>query len=95
MKRWHWDFALFILASPILAARTIIRFVRHLAILRLTVQPTLPCPTCGALIYLVGMWRCGCGFTGEGHLLRFCPVCHSFPGMIRCVRCGATVAVRR
>jgi hypothetical protein len=95
MKRGYWDAILFVLAIPILAVRGVIRFARHLAFLRTALQATLPCKTCGATIDLLGMWRCGCGATMEGHLLRPCPVCHAFPEMIRCHRCGATQAVRR
>jgi hypothetical protein len=95
MKRWYWSVPLLIFASPILAIRSVLRFVRYLSFLRKTIQPTLTCRTCGATIHLLGMWRCGCGHTAEGHVLRFCPVCHSFPAMIRCCRCGATEAVRR
>jgi hypothetical protein len=87
MKRWQLDLTLFILASPILAIRAVVRFLRHLAFLRRTIQPTLPCRTCGGVIHLLGMWRCGCGFTSEGHLLSDCPACGSFPTMIRCYRC--------
>jgi hypothetical protein len=95
MKRWHLDLALFILASPILAARGVIRFVRHLALLRMTIQPTVTCRTCSGKIDLLGMWRCPCGHVAEGHLLRFCPSCHSFPTLIRCYQCGASQVVIR
>ena len=95
MKRWHWDAVLFILASPILAVRAVVRLLRHLAFLRMTIQPTLTCRTCGGIVSLVGMWKCPCGFTGAGHLLRDCPACGSFPLMVRCYRCGATEPVRR
>jgi hypothetical protein len=40
------------------------------------------------------MWRCACGDTIEGHFLRHCRACGSFPKMIRCQRCGATEIVR-
>lgn len=95
MKRWHWDVVLFILSSPILAVRAVARFLRHLAFLRMAIQPMLTCRTCGGTISLVGIWKCGCGYTTEGHVLRSCPVCGSCPAMIRCYRCGATEAVRR
>jgi formate dehydrogenase maturation protein FdhE len=95
MKPWHSDAALFILASPILAVRAVLRFLRHLGFLRMAIQTTLTCGTCGGIISLVGMWKCGCGHTSEGHLLRDCPVCGSVPAMIRCYRCGATEPVRR
>ncbi len=95
MKRWHIDGALFVLASPILAVRAVIRILRHFTFLRMAIQPTLACRTCGGIISLVGMWKCGCGYTSEGHVLRDCPVCGSIPAMIRCYRCGATEPVRR
>jgi len=95
MKRWHWDLALVVLASPILAIRGIIRFARHLAFLRMTIQPTVNCRTCGATIDLCGRWQCKCGHTVEGHLLRFCGACHSFPTLIRCYTCGASQVVSR
>jgi hypothetical protein len=95
MKRWQEDAVLFILTSPILAVRAAVRFLRHLAFLRMAIQPTLTCRTCGGIISLVGMWKCECGYTSEGHVLRDCPVCGSIPAMIRCYRCGATEPVRR
>jgi hypothetical protein len=95
MKRWHWDLALFILATPILALRGVIRFVRHFLFLRATIEPTIVCRTCRKTIDLLGMWKCSCGYVAEGHLLRFCPGCHSFPTLIRCYQCGATQVVSR
>jgi len=94
MKRWHVDVVLFVVASPILAVRSIVRFLRHITLLRIAIRPTLPCRTCGGEIHLVGMWKCGCGYTYQGHVLRYC-ICGSFPAMIRCYRCGATEPVRR
>ena len=93
MKPWHWDMVLFILASPILVIRAGVRLVRRAVLLHQAAQPAMPCRTCGNSISLVGFWRCSCGFTYEGHLLRFCPVCGSFPRMIRCYECGATEKV--
>jgi hypothetical protein len=95
MKPCGWDLLLFLLASPILAVRAVIRFVRHLGFLRMTIQTTLKCHTCGAVINLLGRWKCPCGFQGEGHLLRVCPACGSFPAMIRCFSCGCTESVHR
>jgi len=37
---------------------------------------------------LVGLWRCSCGFTYRGHLLRSCPVCREYSVRGRCYRCG-------
>ena len=93
MKPWQWDFVLFILASPILAIRGAVRFARRAVFLYQAAQPTMPCRMCGNPILLVGFWRCACGFTYEGHLLRFCPVCGSIPQMVRCYECGATEKV--
>ena len=92
-KSWLWDVALFVLASPILAIRAAVRMARRGKLLYLTVQPAMTCGTCGGQIPLVGFWQCRCGFTYQGHLLRFCPVCQSFPHMVRCHRCGATEKV--
>ena len=75
MNSWQWDVALFILASPILAVRAVVRFVRRVMFLRLTIRPTLTCLTCGATIHLLGMWRCGCGAHG-----RRSPPCGTCPG---------------
>jgi len=94
MKTWHWDVALFILASPIILIVGMTRAVRRLIRLHIAVQPETPCRTCGDPIVLVGFWRCSCGFTYQGHVLRICPICSSFPSMIRCYRCGATEKVR-
>ena len=87
------DVMLFMLASPILAVRVIVRITRRLRLAYLAAQQAIPCRTCGAPVSLVNFWRCRCGFTYQGHLLRFCPVCRSFPRMIRCYECGATMAV--
>lgn len=95
MKRWHWDVLLFALASPILLIRACARLLRHIAFLRMSIQPTLRCRTCSAQIPMLGMWKCGCGSTFQGHVLSECEVCHSVPSMIRCYRCGATQAVHR
>ena len=94
MKEKHLDVMLFVLASPVLAVIGTVKAIRRFSHLRLAVQPRTNCGTCGEDIVLVGFWRCGCGFTYQGHLLRICPVCGSFPRMIRCYRCGATEKVR-
>lgn len=94
LKPWHWDLSLFILASPLLAVRAAFRAVRRIRFLRQALEPWIACRTCGEQIFLVGFWKCGCGFTYEGHVLRYCPVCGSFPAMIRCYQCGATEKVR-
>ena len=94
MKEQHLDLILFLLASPVLAIVGIARIIRRFSRLRLAAEPRTVCRTCGGDIVLVGFWRCGCGFTYRGHVLRICPVCGSFPRMIRCFACGATEKVR-
>jgi hypothetical protein len=90
MRRGKWDLALWVMATPILAGEGIIRTVRHLYRMRRTRQGSMPCRTCGAEISLLGFWRCPCGFTYRGHLLRRCSVCGSLPVIARCLHCGAT-----
>jgi hypothetical protein len=93
LKAWHWQPVLFVFASPVLFILAVYRMVRRFRFARVTRQPSLECRTCGVQIMLLGFWRCRCGFTYEGHLLRSCPICGSFPAMVRCTRCGATEKV--
>src|SRR2546426_1050922 len=94
-KSWLWDLLLLLVASPVLLIRAFIRGVRRLRLLRMALRAFIICKTCGSQIPLVGFSRCGCGYTYQGHLLRFCPVCGSFPNMIRCYQCRATEKVRQ
>jgi hypothetical protein len=87
------DIALFVLALPALVIRALFRGRRRLLLAELAVAGAAACRTCGHRIPLVGFWRCRCGYTYQGHLLRYCPVCGSFPHMVRCYRCGATESV--
>lgn len=48
------------------------------------------CRNCNSAISLVGIWRCRCGYTYRGHLMRSCPVCDAMPRMVRCFQCGTT-----
>lgn len=93
MTPWQWNLVLFVLASPILLLRAMIRALRRLRVLHAATRPAIACRTCGAEIGLVGLWRCRCGFTYQGHLLRVCPVCGSFPAIVRCYQCQATERV--
>ena len=93
-KSWQWDAILFVFASPILVVPAAVRALRRLRFLRQAIEPWIACSTCEGQIFLVGFWKCGCGFTYRGHVLRFCPVCGSFPAMIRCYQCSATMKVR-
>ena len=56
---------------------------------RLAVSPALMC-ACGEEVSLLGEWRCRCGYTYQGHLMRTCPVCLSMPRVARCYACGLT-----
>jgi len=88
--RCFWfDVALFVLASPILLILAVRRGLHRYRFFRLAMQPAMVCE-CGSTVSLVGLWRCGCGFTYRGHLLRLCPVCDSIPCVARCHRCGVT-----
>jgi len=90
MKDALINIALWILASPIYAVRWYLKLLREWRFWRASYTPAIHCRNCGAEISLVGLWRCGCGFTYRGHVLRFCPVCGSLPRMVRCFECGVT-----
>ena len=83
------DVALFILASPVLLFLAARRGRERWKFFHLAMQPEIVCE-CGSMVSLVGLWKCSCGFTYQGHLLRRCPVCFSVPCVIRCYRCGVT-----
>jgi hypothetical protein len=84
-----FDWALLILASPILLFQAGRRALERYRFFELAMQPEMSCE-CGATISLVGIWRCSCRFTYRGHLLRKCPVCQTIPCVVRCYRCGVT-----
>ncbi len=90
MNRRAWDWSLLVLASPVIAVKGALRLVGRIRLWRLAVVAQIPCSVCGTAISLLGRWKCACGYTYEGHLIRECPVCHSFPAMVRCYVCGAT-----
>ncbi len=81
--------ALWVLASPILFFQAVLRARRRYRFFRLAMEPHIPC-ACGEMLSLIGFWKCSCGFTYQGHLLRRCPVCFSVPCVVRCYRCGVT-----
>jgi hypothetical protein len=89
MKTIAADAILFVLASPILFLRSLVRAWRHYGFLQAATAPAIQCE-CGATVSLVGLWRCSCGFTYRGHLLRLCPVCDTIPRVVRCYACGVT-----
>src|SRR5436853_547170 len=67
------------LASPIYLVRWLMRLVRRWRFWRMAYTPAITCGFCGATIWLVGVWRCGCGFQAASHLLRPCPICGRLP----------------
>jgi len=84
------DLVLWILASPLLFVQSALRMARRIRFYRTAYAGQIPCRHCGAAISLVNLWRCPCGFTAAGHLLRECRNCGSLPRMVRCYECGAT-----
>jgi len=89
MKNTWIDWALFVVASPVLLFQASRRGLERYRFVRLAMQAEILCE-CGESISLVGLWRCSCGFTYRGHLLRQCPVCDTIPCVVRCYRCGVT-----
>jgi len=89
MKQRKGDLFLLMLASPVYLLRGCMRAYRHVRFLNVARIPAIVCE-CGDELTLVGLWRCGCGFTYRGHLLRFCPICGTLPQVVRCYACGVT-----
>jgi hypothetical protein len=89
MKINWFDGILFFLASPILFVCALRRGCERYRFFEMAMEPAIVCE-CGAPVSLVGLWRCSCGFTYRGHLLRTCPVCGTIPCVVRCYRCGVT-----
>ena len=89
------DLALFFLASPVLLVRALVRGTRRVRFWHTSSITSRVCRSCGAGVSLVGLWRCQCGFTYEGHVLQLCPVCGSTPRMLCCFECGVTESLPR
>ena len=89
MKDPWLDLTLFVLASPVLAVKAVRRALQRYRFFRLAMEASIVCE-CGSTVSLVGLWKCSCGFTYRGHLLRLCPVCQTIPCVVRCYRCGVT-----
>lgn len=89
LKHVLWEGTLFVLASPVLVVVALRRAVRRLRFFLVASQSEIRCQ-CGSAVALVGLWKCGCGFTYQGHLLTVCPVCASVPCVVRCYGCGIT-----
>jgi hypothetical protein len=90
MKDLLVDIVLFVFASPILLVRGTLRTIQRARFWKTAYSASIPCRTCNASVSLLGIFRCGCGYQGRGHLLRHCPVCHSLPRVVRCTECGCT-----
>jgi hypothetical protein len=90
MKRFALDALLFLFASPILLVRGCFRLRRQTRFWIVAYSTSLACVNCRSKISLVGMWKCGCGYTYTGHALRHCPVCASLPRTLRCVNCSVS-----
>ena len=84
------DLVLRILASPVRLLVALDRVLQNGSFWQLSNSPTTTCGSCKEVISLVGQWKCRCGFTYRGHLMRTCPVCYSSPRVVRCVHCGVT-----
>ena len=90
MKSMIFDAVLWCLASPLFLIRSCIGFLGGIEFWRVAYSTELACPHCLAKISLIGMWRCGCGYTYTGHLLRRCPICRTMPRIVRCFSCGVS-----
>jgi len=84
------DVVLWILASPVLLVKWLFRVQRQWQFWVMAYTPRIACRSCQGIISLLGVWRCSCGHTYRGHLLRACPICGSLPRMVRCYDCGVT-----
>lgn len=89
MSTFWVDVALWLLASPVLLVRSIVRAFRNGQFLETAIRDGVQCE-CGETVSLLGLWQCGCGYTYQGHLIRECPVCGTIPVMVRCYACGLT-----
>ncbi len=90
MKDLWIDLVLWLIASPILFVRALYRLWGRWKFWRMAYTLRIVCRNCRGTIWLVGQWRCACGFEYRGHLLRACSVCGALPRMVRCYACGVT-----
>ena len=90
MNKVTLDCILWVLASPILFIKWLFWLRECWEFWRVSYAAKLICKNCKATVWLVGMWRCSCGYTYKGHILRDCPVCRGWPRMIHCFACGVT-----
>ena len=90
MTRAIFEIVRWLVAGPILLFRFILQAFRWFDFWVMAYRHEFLCRNCGSVVSLVGIWRCRCGYTYRGHLLRSCPVCESLPRMARCFHCGIT-----
>lgn len=90
MTRAVYEIVRWLLLAPIILVRFILGAFRSFDFWFMSYRPEILCRNCGATISLVGIWRCRCGYTYKGRLLRSCPVCDVLPRMARCFGCGVT-----
>ena len=94
MKKIAIDVLLWVLASPILFMKFLVRLWQRMRFFDAVGTPWIVCE-CGTPMHLIGLWQCNCGFTYRGHLLVRCPVCLSVPRVVRCYACGVTTPLPR
>ena len=86
--------ALYLLASPILLVKKLLRLRKEIALIERIRGGTFPCEWCGAELVLNQIARCpACRGTSPGSLLR-CTLCGATFTTITCTQCNSTVRVR-
>ena len=57
--------------------------------------PEAVCFSCGNVIELMGIYRCGCGYQSykERHVFSPCPNCHKFYDWIECPVCQTSIVI--
>ena len=88
--RFTFEIVRWLVVGPVLVVRFILHVFGLFDFYAVSYRHEIFCRNCGSAISLVGIWRCKCGYTYKGHLLRPCPVCEAVPRMARCFRCGTT-----
>jgi hypothetical protein len=82
------------LAFPTVVIVAMVRLTRELWRSRYALRSSMICRNCHGEIQLVRGWRCSCGFTYVGSVLRQCPACFARPVMVRCEHCALTWRIR-
>lgn len=91
VHRSRYSLAIHLMALP---AAVLFAIARNLWAARNALRTRMRCRHCGNEMALVRAWRCGCGHTFVGSVLRKCEVCGSRPLVIRCNDCGLTWRIR-